>query len=241
MGEKTGIEWTDATWNPWHGCHKISPGCKNCYMFRDKRRYGQNPNAVTRSSSSTFRQPFRWKEPLRIFTCSWSDFFIEEADQWRDDAWDIIQQTPHHTYLILTKRPRRILDCLPADWNNGWSHVWLGVSVENQQTADERRNVFAAVPSAHKFVSYEPALESVDWQGWEFLDWLIAGGESGAGARRADSEWFRQALMYCRQWGIDFFMKQMSQATIPDFKKFEMFPPDLRVREIPKRQYEEKA
>lgn len=105
MGNSSNIEWTDATWNPWHGCHKVSQGCKNCYMFRDKRRYGQDPNVVTRAASTTFYAPLKWKKPRRIFTCSWSDFFIEEADPWRDEAFAIMALTPQHTYQVLTKRP----------------------------------------------------------------------------------------------------------------------------------------
>lgn len=108
MGENTKIEWTEATWNPWHGCHKVSQGCKNCYMFRDKKRYGQDPNVVV-GSKTKFYDPLKWKEPRKIFTCSWSDFFIEEADPWRDEAMAIMALTPQHTYQVLTKRPDRML------------------------------------------------------------------------------------------------------------------------------------
>ncbi len=104
MGKESQIEWTEATWNPWHGCKKISPGCKNCYMYREKKRYGQDPHNVTKSKT-TFKAPLGWKSSKTIFTCSWSDFFIQEADDWRDDAWDVIRKTPEHTYQILTKRP----------------------------------------------------------------------------------------------------------------------------------------
>ncbi len=80
MAENTGILWTDNTWNPWQGCHKVSPGCMNCYMYRDKNRYGQDPATVIRSKPATFNLPLKWKEPAKVFICSWSDFFIEEAD-----------------------------------------------------------------------------------------------------------------------------------------------------------------
>jgi len=151
MAQTTGISWTDATWNPWHGCRKISAGCKYCYMFRDKERYGQDPTVVMRSKSN-FNDPLKWamdteqigflpgkdKEPsafvgMKIFTCSWSDFFIQEADEWRADAWNIIRDTPEFTYQILTKRPERIMECLPPDWGRGYENVWLGVSVEDKE------------------------------------------------------------------------------------------------------------
>src|SRR5262245_22876419 len=108
MGERTGISWTDVTWNPWQGCHRVSAGCRGCYMYAQKRRYGQEPSAVSRSSWATFNLPYRLREPGRVFTRSWSDFFLEEADDWRPMAWDIIKDTPHLTYQILTKRPERI-------------------------------------------------------------------------------------------------------------------------------------
>src|ERR1700761_9152752 len=117
MGETTGIQWTNKSWNPWQGCRKVSAGCKFCYMFREKEKYGQNGSRIVRSKT-TFTAPLKWKDPSLVFTCSWSDFFIEEADEWRQEAWDIIKATPHLTYQILTKRPERIGMCLPADWGN---------------------------------------------------------------------------------------------------------------------------
>lgn len=151
------IQWTEATWNPWHGCKKVSEGCKFCYMYRDKERYGQNPATVMKSKTA-FKAPLNWKEPKLIFTCSWSDWFIEEADAWREEAWQIIKATPQHTYQILTKRPERILSHLPADWGTGYPNVWLGVSVENQEVLGERLFNLSMVPAVVRFVSAEPLL-----------------------------------------------------------------------------------
>lgn len=206
MGEKTKIQWTEMSWNPWHGCHKVSAGCARCYMFRDKERYGQDPNTVVRSKS-TFNAPLKWTEPALVFTCSWSDWFIEEADEWRDEAWSIIKRTPHLTYQILTKRPENIADRLPADWGDGYENVWLGVSVENQKAAEKRIPMLLRTPAKIRFLSVEPLLEHVildrlDFSenqrfGWRnvlmrtwgkgsdddgFLGpihWIIVGGESG--------------------------------------------------------------
>ena len=129
MGENSGIAWTNHTWNPWQGCHKVSAGCENCYMEREKLRYGQDPHVVKRSARQTFNLPLRL-DSGRVFTCSWSDFFIAEADEWRPEAWEIIRRTPHLIYQILTKRPERIAQCLPPDWGDGWKNVWGGVTVE---------------------------------------------------------------------------------------------------------------
>lgn len=208
MGKNSGIEWTDNTWNPWQGCLKVSPGCKQCYMYRDKKRYGQDPMVVVRSKPRTFRNPLRWKDPAKVFTCSWSDFFIEQADNWINDAWDIIRQTPHLTYQILTKRPENIKDRLPDDWGDGWDNVWLGVSVESTEYI--YRIVFLEdIPAKTKFVSYEPALEYVDFTAYSpTLDWVISGGESGYNPRLAKLEWFKQVRDDCVKNGVAFFHKQ---------------------------------
>jgi protein gp37 len=175
--QNTKIQWTATvlpdgrtipghTWNPWQGCAKVSDGCENCYMFRDKKRYGQDPEAVVRSKPPTFNRPLTWREPARVFTCSWSDWFIREADPWRPEAWDIIRRTPHLTYQILTKRPARIPRCLPPDWGNGYPNVWLGVSVEDQATADARIPQLLDTPARVRFLSCEPLLDAVDLSKW---------------------------------------------------------------------------
>lgn len=161
MGKTSEIEWTDATWNPWYGCRKISAGCKLCYAERDMQRYGRDFSKVTRAAPATFNAPLKWKAPLRIFTCSWSDFFIEEADPWRAEAWEIIRQTPQHTYMILTKRIDRLSpQCFPIiDLN-----VWLGVSAENQTQADKRIPLLSQIRATGRFVSYEPGLAVINFQ-----------------------------------------------------------------------------
>lgn len=188
MGELSNIEWCQATWNPWHGCHKISPGCKNCYMFRDKERYGQDPNVVVRSKTQ-FEAPLKWKESRLIFTCSWSDWFIEEADVWRDEAYEIIRRTPQHTYQILTKRADRMEGRVP---NPPLPNVWLGVSVENQQYADERIPLLLDTPAAVRFLSVEPLLGPVSLAQWteEGLECAACSwvGTEGQAAYVSDSE-----------------------------------------------------
>lgn len=192
MGERTGIEWCTATWNPWHGCTKVSPGCARCYMYREKKQYGQDPSRVVRSKTK-FEDPHRWKTPQWIFTCSWSDFFHETADPWRGAAWEIIRQTPHHTYLILTKRPERMAGRLPWPAGGGWPHVWLGVSIESA-AYEHRVEQLVDTCAAHRFVSAEPLLGPVSlgpWLGLGGIEWVIAGGESGPKARPMNLTWAR--------------------------------------------------
>ncbi len=178
MAEHSSIEWTDATWNPWYGCRKVSPGCAHCYAEQGMTRYGWNFQKVRRAKDATFYAPLKWKKPRKIFTCSWSDFFIEEADQWREEAWRVICETSHHTYQILTKRPERIADfatrsLAPGDTWNAWpaGNVWLGVSAENQPMADLRIPLLLQVPAAVRFLSVEPLLGPVDLRRWLGIEW----------------------------------------------------------------------
>lgn len=216
--EKSKIEWTNDTWNPWQGCRKISPGCRHCYMYRGKARWGQDPATVVRSKPPTFNAPLtKLKGPL-VFVCSWSDFFIEEADPWRNEAWDIIRQTPHLTYQILTKRVQNIPNRLPANWGDGWPNVWLGVSVESQEY-DWRIDELDDIPAVIHFLSYEPALGPLNVE-YELyfgkIDWLISGGESGPKARPAEMTWFRQVRDQCSYYDIPYFHKQHGGPRIID-------------------------
>jgi len=225
MGKVTGVSWTDATVNPWMGCHKVSEGCRECYMFREQKHYGNDPNVVRRSKT-TFNDPLKWKEPKRIFVCSWSDFFIEEADPWREEFWDIIHKTPYHKYQIPTKRIDNILDRLPSDWGNGWDNVMLIASMENQEMFDSRIEKFLRIPSKFYGISAEPLIGKLiiddiylfdyAWgrsakakKEMGFIDWIIAGAESGPDARPANIEWFRILRDDCKRAKIPYFLKQM--------------------------------
>ena len=235
MGLNTKIDWADHTWNPWQGCRKVSEACRNCYMFRDKKRYGQDPDKVIRSSNSTFLKPFSkdWMaNPGRVFVCSWSDFFIEDADEWRDDAWKVMANSLNHTYLLLTKRPENIESRLPEGWEHEYKNVWLGVTVENEYAKD-RIDILGNIPARKRFVSMEPLLESLDISEYlaeRTIDWVIVGGESGPNYRRFQPEWAGDLLAQCRHYNVPFFMKQMSGNTKADR---EAIPDYLNVKEIP--------
>ncbi len=233
MGKDTGIAWTDHTWNPWQGCHKVSPGCRECYMYREKRRYGQDPTVVVRSKPPTFNAPLKWTEPARVFVCSWSDFFVEEADPWRSEAWEIIRAAPHLTFQILTKRPERIAKCLPP---GRLDNVWLGVSVESDAERHRIEPLLAArdrVPVL--YVSAEPLIAHLNLWYFEYaaLDWVIVGGESGAGCRPMDLDWARSIVKWCQEIGVAPFVKQLGGHPNPR-ADLTGFPADLRIREFPK-------
>lgn len=243
MGDNSSIQWTEATWNPWHGCIKISVGCKFCYMYRDKQKFGQNPREIVRSKGK-FNEPLKWKEPKVIFTCSWSDWFIDKADDWRQEAWEVIRKTPQHTYQILTKRSDRILDHLPADWGEGYPNVWLGVSVEDND-AVYRVKELQNIPAKVRFLSVEPLLGSVDLGELSGIHWVIIGGESGNDNgeylyRPCESVWIEHILLQCARQGIPAFVKQMGTYLSKQLKMkdrhggdIEEFPAHLRLREMP--------
>lgn len=231
MAENSKIDWTDHTWNPWQGCHKVSPGCHNCYMFRDKKRFGQDPEKVVRSSDKTFRLPLRWKEPAKVFVCSWSDFFIEEAGPWRDEAWKIMSQAPHLTFLLLTKRIDNVIGNFPV---GGWPlNVWLGVTAENQRQWNyrvKRLKLFNNVPV--RFVSVEPMINHIEAGDLGGIDWVICGGESGPENRIEYMEpaWAKSLLAQCKSARVPFFMKQMSGNSK---KVRQEIPEHLYKREFP--------
>ena len=263
MGQVTGISWTGLTYNPWVGCEMVSAGCALCYMFRDMRRFGHDPTVVRRTSNATFFAPLKWQKQIEagkrtgadrlVFTCSWSDFFIEEADAWRPDAWGVVHRTPDLIYQILTKRPERIPDHLPPFWNEIRDRVWLMVTAENQKCADERIPCLLGVtPRPAVFgVSYEPALQGVRFPMLDEVDWLICGGESAvprSGARIFDLEWARWAQGQCKRAGTAFWMKQVGSNAVeftgesithrfntrhPHGADPAEWPTDLRVQEFP--------
>jgi len=177
-------------------------------MYREQRRYGRDPTVVV-ASKTTFNDPLKWKDGRRIFTCSWSDFFIEEADPWRARAWDIISQTPRHVYQILTKRPERIADHLPRDWP--LPNVWLGVTVENRRHGLPRMDILRKIPARLRFFSAEPLLEDLGLLDLKGFDWAIIGGESGPKARRMHPDWARHIRDQCIAANVPVFFKQWGE------------------------------
>lgn len=246
--ELSKIQWTGPTWNPWHGCTKVSAGCKFCYMFRDKERYGQEPTMVLKSKTG-FDAPLKWKEPQLIFTCSWSDWFIKDADGWRAEAWEIIKNTPEHTYQILTKRPERILECLPDDWGDGYPNVWLGVSVESDAER-HRIETLSKVPARIRFISVEPLIGELNLDNYseilkEKFHWIILGGESGNKTgkyrfRECKLEWFAKLIDISRKTNMKIFVKQLGTYLASEFGmkdrhggNIEEWEESLQIREFP--------
>lgn len=210
MGETTKIPWADATWNPWYGCRQVSEACDNCYFRERMHKLHRDPRIVTRAKS--FDAVRKWSRKLRpgarIFTCSWGDFFIPEADEWRNEAWEIIKSMPQYNFLILTKRPYNLKSRLPSDWNNGYSNVWLGVTGETQVHVNERLAALSEIPTRVRFISIEPMLSRISLRSWRTtLDWVIAGGENGEKARPTHPDWIRYIAGECQEYMLPFYFK----------------------------------
>jgi len=202
-------------------------------MFSAKARFGLDPNIVLRTSKATFNAPLRWKEPRKVFVCSWSDFFMAQADKWRDDAYDVMRRAPQHTYQITTKRPEAF-----KDYWQPVPNAWLGVSVENQQTADERIPLLLDATATVRWVSVEPLLGPIDlscvgtndrseWfnalEGRRLddngisavapagvLNWVVVGGESGPCHREMNLDWLASIVDQCTRAGVPVWVKQDS-------------------------------
>lgn len=233
MPEREEVEITHHTWNPWRGCTKISPGCAHCYMFRDQARYGRDPAVVARTK--TWKEPARWQRKAEaagrtelVFTCSWSDWFHEDADAWRDEAWAVVRQCPNLIFQILTKRPERIEGHLPADWGNGYPNVWLGVSVERNDYC-WRADILRTIPARTRWVCAEPLLGPLPDLNLDGIHWLVVGGESGPDWRLMDPEWVRELRDKCRAARVLFYFKQSNglypgQAPVLDGRRYEEMP-----------------
>ena len=205
-----------AMWNLWHGCHRVSEGCKNCYVFRRDAENGIDTENIRKTES--FNLPIRrdrkgnYKIPARttVFTCFTSDFFLAEADQWRDAAWNIIRARADLHFFIVTKRPERIPVCLPTDWGEGWNNVTICCTMENQRQADLRLPIFRTLPIRHKQIICEPLLGNItftdDIAGW--IEEVTVGGESGPNARLCDYDWVLSIRQQCANQGVAFHFKQ---------------------------------
>ncbi|MEZ4801159.1 MAG: DUF5131 family protein [Gelidibacter sp.] len=246
--EMSKINWTEFTWNPWWGCNHVSTECDFCYIDEIMKKLGYNPKKVKRTSPKTFNMPLKLTEPTVIFTCSMSDFFHKQADQWRNEAWEIIKKTPHHTYQILTKRPERILENLPKDWDEGYSNVWLGVSVANNEPKTLNRiEILKSIPAKVRFISFEPLIEDIKITSEKLngIHWAIIGGESGRFKdgvpqfREAKPEWFRNLRDICKEAGVLVWFKQAGTFLAHKYKmagkgeRLDQIPEDLRLRERP--------
>lgn len=217
-----------ANWNPWHGCIKYSEGCRNCYVFRGDERYGRLGEPIHKNAEFTLpvdrKRSGEYKIPSGelVYTCFSSDFFLEKADEWRTAAWDMIRERDDLHFLFITKRITRFYDCIPPDWGEGWNHVTICCTVENQRRADERLPIYLEAPIKHKHIISEPLLGPIDMERWlgGWIEGVTVGGESGAQARVCNYDWVLDIRGQCVRRGVPFRFKQTGHRLLKDGKLY---------------------
>jgi protein gp37 len=226
VSDKSGIEWTEATWNPTTGCDKISAGCDHCYALTLAKRLKamgnpkyqldgdprtSGPGFAVQTHPEALDLPHRWGAPRVVFVNSMSDLFhARVSDDFIRQVFEVMEQTPRHTYQLLTKRATRLARLAQKlPWP---SNVWMGVSVEDNRHA-ARVERLRDVPAAVRFVSAEPLLGPLDQVDLSGIDWLIAGGESGPSCRPPSFEWIDDLRQRCAEENIAFFFKQWGGRT----------------------------
>src|SRR5688572_23034409 len=217
MSGPTKIEWTDSTWNPVRGCTKISPGCKHCYAETFAERFRGVPGHPyergfdLRLVPEKLAEPLRWSRPRMIFVNSMSDLFhVDVPTEYVVRVARVMAEASRHTYQVLTKRSERLRDLLRGElaFAAALPNVWWGVSVEDRKHGLPRVEHLRSAPAAVRFLSVEPLLEDLGPFSLEGIHWVIAGGESGPGARPMQPEWVRGLRDRCRAAGVPFFFKQ---------------------------------
>lgn len=219
-----------AEWNLWHGCHKVSAGCQNCYVYRMDAKYDRDSSQVHKTNN--FNLPikkdrkgnYKIKSGEVLYTCFTSDFFVEDADIWRDEAWDMIKERSDVFFFMITKRIDRFMDCIPDDWGDGYDNVQICCTVENQDRADYRLPIYMKAPIKHKQIVCEPLLGEIDLSSYldDSIELLLAGGESGTQARVCEYDWILHLRQQAIEKDIPFFFKQTGARLRKDGKLYQI-------------------
>ena len=220
-----------SSWNPWHGCRKISAGCMNCYVYRRDSKYDINASEVRKNAD--FDLPIKLKRDKTykitsddgiVYTCFTSDFFLEEADAWREDCWRMIKKRFDLHFLIITKRIHRFEECIPEDWGDGYPNVTVCCTVEDQKMADLRLPIYKKAKIRNKIIICEPLLGKIDLS--EYLDDSISevsvGGESGNEARVCDYDWVLGIRDQCIRANVPFTFRQTGARLRKDGKIYRI-------------------
>lgn len=231
------MDWKEiyADWNPWHGCTKVSPGCKYCYVYRQDTMYGAEISSSEVRKTANFNLPLKRKRDKTykippgkvVFTCFTSDFLVEEADEWRLEAWDMIRERSDLMFFFFTKRITRFATCMPEDWGNGYENVIIGCTVENQAMADLRLPVFMSLPVKHRAIIVAPMLERVNLMTWldSSIEEVSVSGESGDSARVCDYEWILDLRRQCVEKNVPFRFHQTGAKLLKDGRLYRIRRP----------------
>lgn len=228
---KNALEPKSKTWNPWHGCHKLSAGCQHCYVYRGDARRDIDSSSVAKTKNFDLpvqkKRNGEYKIPpgSMVYTCFTSDFFVEEADEWRKEAWEMMRVRGDLTFLLITKRIDRFHESLPDDWGDGYDHVTICCTIENQDRADYRLPIYKSAAIKHKILICEPLLERIDLQPYDIGLWVeqvVVGGESGPGARPCHFDWVMDLHDLCVENKVAFWFKQTGAKFVKDGKLYHI-------------------
>lgn len=224
-----------AIWNPWHGCRKYSPGCQNCYVYRRDESVGRDASKVEKNAE--FDLPLRkdrqgnWKlkpQDGPVYACMTSDFFLDVADPWRQECWDMIRTRRDLEFIIITKRIARFSRCLPPDWGDGYPNVTICCTCEDQTRADQRLPIFLEAPIRRRFLIHEPLLGPIQAEKYlasGLISQMICGGESGSAARPCHYEWILSLREQCIRQNVAFHFKQTGALFVKDGKTYRVRRP----------------
>ncbi len=228
-------------WNPWHGCVRKSEGCDHCYMYFLDSLRGADGSCIYRTKAG-FGYPlqkdrsgaYKIKSGEMLRVCMTSDFFLEEADEWRDEAWDIMRERSDVIFFLLTKRPERAAEHLPADWGSGWENIFMNVTAENQRRADERIPILLGLPFKHKGVMCAPFIGRVSIGKYlksGQIEQVLCDGENYDGARPLDFEWVKLLRQECVDNNVRFVFCGTGRRFIKDGRLYKIEGSGLQSRQ----------
>ncbi|BBF43601.1 hypothetical protein lbkm_2289 [Lachnospiraceae bacterium KM106-2] len=218
-----------AMWNPWHGCHRYSEGCKYCYIHKGDHKRGIDTNEIRKTDK--FSAPidcnkkgeYKMKSGQVVYLCFTSDFLLADADEWREECWKMIKERSDLHFIFLTKRIERFMECIPNDWGDGYDNVTVGCTIENQDRADDRLAIFQALPIKHKNVICQPLLEGIQIEQYlDDVELVVVGGESDYNARPLSYDWVLSIRQQCVATETSFQFRQCGTHFIKDGKKYQL-------------------
>lgn len=222
-----------AMWNPWRGCKKCSDGCLHCYIHKGDAKRGVDTSIVEKTkdfSKPTERMKngkYKMKSGI-VYTCFSTDFLIEEADVWRKECWQMIKERRDCTFLFLTKRIDRFMNCIPDDWEDGYENVVVCCTVENQRNADYKLGIFRKLPIKHKCITAQPLIEAINVEKYlDGIERVVVGGESDLNARPLNYDWVLDIREQCIRRNVSFEFRQCGTYFIKDGKEYRLQTKDL--------------
>ncbi|MDD4760964.1 MAG: DUF5131 family protein [Bacteroidaceae bacterium] len=218
-----------AIWNPWRGCHKYSDGCRFCYIHKGDFKRKIDTNVIVKTDKfyapiqKNKKGEYKIKSGQTVYLCFSSDFLIEEADEWRNECFQMMKDRADLQFVFLTKRIDRFMNCIPDDWGNGYDNVTVGCTIENQAMSDYRLSIFSRLPIKHKNIICQPLLEKISIEQYlNHIELVVVGGESDYNARPLNYDWVLSLREQCKTKNTHFEFRQCGTHFIKDGKNYTL-------------------